>query len=485
MFLDQIVFQTRADLEQRTSAVPLEDLQRLAFAQVAPRDFAKALRTPSRLNLIAEVKRASPSKGVLAPYVDPVALACTYAANGAAAISVLTEPHFFLGSFEHLAAIKQEVSVPVLCKDFIVDEYQVFEARAWGADAILLICAILDQIQLQQLLKVAHYLGMRCLVEVHSSEEVERAAAAGAMIIGINSRDLRTFQMNPYLIRALRPLIPEDHIVVAESGIHTSSDARRLARYDVAAMLVGESLVTSHDIPTQIRTLLTGANESVQVKICGLRTEDQIHTASDAGADLLGFMFYGPSPRYIQPEKARSLLDNLEQDRITPDTVGIFVNEEAGFINDVAEQVDLHFVQLHGEESPEFCQRIHRPVIKGLRLNSRADLKQIAAYAERTWRILVDTPTDKWGGTGQTHDWNIARLAAQQTPIILAGGLTPENVADAIDSVRPWGVDVSSGVENNGQKDQAKIRAFIQNARVEDDGEVRNANTKFIPNVQS
>ncbi len=469
MFLDQIVSQTRSDLEQRKCVLPLGELQRLALAQAPSRDLLEALRprSKSRVSLIAEVKRASPSKGIFAPHVDPVALACTYSENGAAAISVLTEPHFFLGSYEYLAAIKQAVSVPVLCKDFIVDEYQVYEARAWGADAILLICAILDQIQLRHLLKVAHDLRMRCLVEVHTSAEVERAIEAGAMVIGINSRDLRTFQMNPYLIRALRPLIPEDHVVVAESGIHTSSDARRLARYDVQAMLVGESLVTSHDIPAQIRTLLKGANESVQVKICGLRTKDQFLTASDAGADLLGFVFYKPSSRYIHPRDARELLNNLEVGQITPDIVGVFVNEEAEFINDIVEQVGLHFVQLHGDESPEFCERINRPVIKGLRLDSRSDLNKIADYVESAWRILLDTPTVKWGGTGETHDWNIARSIAQQTPVFLAGGLTPENVAEAIHRVRPWGVDVSSGVEINGHKDPAKIRAFIQNAQIE------------------
>ncbi len=468
MFLDQIVLQTRVDLEQRKWVLPFEDLQRLALAQAAPRNFDEALRSrsKSRISLIAEVKRASPSKGVFAPDADPVALASIYAANGAAAISVLTEPHFFRGSFEYLAAIKQAISVPVLCKDFIVDEYQVYEARAWGADAILLICAILDQVQLRRLIQVAHDLRMCCLVEAHTSEEVKRAIEAGAMVIGINSRDLRTFQLNPHLIRELRPLIPEDHIVVAESGIHTGSDARRLARYNVQAMLVGESLVTSQDIPAQISSLLKGANESVQVKICGLRTKDQFCTTRDAGADMLGFMFYEPSPRYIQPREAKEVLNNVEQGQITPDIIGIFVNEEADFINDVVEQVGLHFVQLHGNESPEFCERINRPVIKGLRLNGETDLKKFAAYAETAWRILLDTPTVKWGGTGVTHDWNLARLVAQQTPIFLAGGLTPENVTEAIQRVHPWGVDVSSGVEINGHKDPAKIRAFIQNTRI-------------------
>ena len=143
MFLDRIISQTRSDLEQRKLKVTYEEQQRLAFAQSTPRDFLQSLKIPSKIGLIAEVKRASPSKGIFAPAFDPVELAQIYAANGATAISVLTEPHFFLGSFDYLAAIKEAVQVPVLCKDFIIDEYQVYEARAWGADAILLICAIL------------------------------------------------------------------------------------------------------------------------------------------------------------------------------------------------------------------------------------------------------------------------------------------------------------------------------------------------------
>src|SRR5712692_3633712 len=158
MFLDRIVTQTQADLEQRKQELPLEEVKRLAAAQPPPRDLFAALRSQSTVHLIAEVKRASPSQGMLAPQLDPVELARTYEANGAAAISVLTEPHFFLGSPEHLQAIKQAVTIPVLRKDFIVDEYQVHEARAWGADAILLICAILDDTQLHHLLNIAQNL---------------------------------------------------------------------------------------------------------------------------------------------------------------------------------------------------------------------------------------------------------------------------------------------------------------------------------------
>ncbi|HKV57508.1 MAG TPA: bifunctional indole-3-glycerol-phosphate synthase TrpC/phosphoribosylanthranilate isomerase TrpF, partial [Ktedonobacteraceae bacterium] len=440
---------------------PLEEVQRLGAAQPASRDLYAALRNGSGIKLIAEVKRASPSKGLLAPHLDPLEVARTYEKHGAAAISVLTEPHFFLGSPAYLTAFKQAVQVPVLRKDFIFDEYQIYEARAWGADAILLICAILDETQLRHLLDIAHSLHMHCLVEVHSAAEAHRAVAAGAHIIGINSRDLVTFKMNPRLISELRPLIPTDCIVVAESGIHTQADARRLARYDVQAMLVGESLVVSQNIPAQIHALLQGANGSTQVKICGLRTVEHATAAIDAGADMLGLIFYEPSHRYISPREACALVEAIQSEYTTADLVGVFVNCEASFINGISEQVGLQFVQLHGNEPPEFCHSINRPVIKALSLHGQDDISRVKAYHETSWRILLDTPTANWGGTGQTHDWTLARSITQEIPILLAGGLTPENVNEAIQQVQPWGVDVSSGVETNRMKDVEKIRAFI------------------------
>jgi indole-3-glycerol phosphate synthase/phosphoribosylanthranilate isomerase/anthranilate synthase/indole-3-glycerol phosphate synthase/phosphoribosylanthranilate isomerase len=471
MFLDRIVAQTRLDLEQRKRERPIEEMQHLAAQQPDPRDLLDAFKRRAKVQLIAEVKRASPSKGLLAPYLDPVKLACLYEAHGAAAISVLTEPNFFLGAPEHLTAIKQAVKVPVLRKDFIIDEYQVYEARAWGADAILLICAILDDTQLRYLLHAAHEQHMRCLVEVHSCAEAQRAVDAGAAIIGVNSRDLVTFEMHPYLIRDIRQVIPPQCVVVAESGIHAQADARRLARYNLQAMLVGESLVVSNDVPAQIHTLLAGANESTQVKICGLRTPEAINATVEAGADMLGLVFYEPSHRYIQPQQVQPLLQASERfaepskGQTTPDLVGVFVNKHADFINEVVQQAGLHFVQLHGTESPELCQQICRPIIKALHVRSDTDLALIKAYEQVTWRLLLDTPTPAWGGTGITHDWKLARVAAQEAPIFLSGGLTPDNVASAIHQVHPWGVDVSSGVETNKQKDVSKIRAFVQHVR--------------------
>ncbi|GHO67397.1 tryptophan biosynthesis protein TrpCF [Ktedonobacter sp. SOSP1-52] len=474
MFLDRIVTQTRLDLEVRKHEVPLEELQRQARAQEPPRDFARAFEPRSEVHLIAEVKRASPSKGMLIhDFTDatPVELARTYEANGAAVISVLTEPHFFLGSPAYLQAIKQAVKIPVLRKDFIVDDYQVYEARAWGADAILLICALLDDTQLRHLLELARSLHMECLVEAHSEEEVRRAVEAGAMVIGVNSRDLVTFKMHPDLIRDMRQQIPADRVVIAESGIHNEGDARRLARYDVQGMLVGESLVVSKNISGQIQSLLRGANASTQVKICGLRQAEHITTAIEAGADLLGFIFHEPSHRYIEPAHVREIVasssyaQRLEKGQRVPDLVGVFVNKEASFINDVAEEAGLQYVQLHGNERPEFCQRIKRPVIKALSLRTKDDLARLQDYREVAWRLLLDTPTPQWGGTGEVSNWQLARQAAQGQRIFLAGGLTPENVSEALKQVQPWGVDVSSGVESEKQKDPEKIQRFLSQVR--------------------
>jgi indole-3-glycerol phosphate synthase / phosphoribosylanthranilate isomerase len=472
MFLDKIVNQTRIDLEQHKRDLSMDDLQRLAMEQPRPRDALKAFEPRDRVHLIAEVKRASPSKGMLAPNMDPVATARIYEKHGASIISVLTEPHFFLGSPAYLTAIKNAVNVPVLRKDFIVDDYQVYEARAWGADLILLICAILDDNQLHHLLHLTHELHMNALVEVHSHEEARRAVKAGALIIGVNSRDLTTFKMNPYLLREIRQSLPKDRIIIAESGIYSEADVRRLARYDVQAMLVGESLVLSPDIPAQIRMLLHGANQTTQVKICGLSEPEHINIAIEAGADMLGFIFHEPSHRYIRPTRIPALLESSAsyaqpaQGQVRPDLVGVFVNKDANYINDVVDQVGLNFVQLHGTESPDFCQQISRPVIKALSLKEQSDLSQLADYQSVAWRLLIDTPTPDWGGSGRTNDWKLARLAAQQSKILLAGGLTPENVTAAIQQVHPWGLDVSSGVETDKKKDLQKIRAFLAQVRL-------------------
>jgi len=260
--LDRILAAKRQELERRRLEEPLGIL-RTRLAQAAPptRSLAQALRGPS-LGLIAEVKRASPSRGVLRADLDAQALARTYASGGAAAISVLTEEQHFQGSLGDLEAVRAVLDgrggprPPVLRKDFLFDAYHLFEARAYGADAVLLIAAILNLELLTELLALARTLGLECLVEVHGERELEWALAADAQIIGINNRDLRTFEVDLAVSERLRPLIPEDRLVVAESGIHTRADVQRLRALGVNAVLIGEALVTAGDPAAKIRELL-------------------------------------------------------------------------------------------------------------------------------------------------------------------------------------------------------------------------------------
>jgi len=255
--LDRIVERKRVELAAARAAVPLAEMRALAEQAPAVRDFAAALRGP-RISLIAEVKKASPSRGVLRADFEPVWLARRYAEAGASAISVLTDEEHFQGSLGHLQAIREALpeGPPLLRKDFLFDEYQVYEARANGADALLLITAILETQVISYLIGLASSLGMAALVEVHDEAEAERALRGGAGVIGINNRDLRTFEVELATTERLRPLIPPDKTVVAESGIFTREDMRRLEACGVQAALIGEALVTAPDPGAKIRELL-------------------------------------------------------------------------------------------------------------------------------------------------------------------------------------------------------------------------------------
>jgi indole-3-glycerol phosphate synthase/phosphoribosylanthranilate isomerase/anthranilate synthase/indole-3-glycerol phosphate synthase/phosphoribosylanthranilate isomerase len=546
-FLERIVGATRAELAARQAREPLDAVCERAIAAPPPRDFAAALRPESRgpARLVAEVKRASPSKGLLAATFDPVAQAQAYQLGGAAAISVLTEPRFFLGALDHLTAVRAAVELPVLRKDFVLDPYQVYEARAAGADAVLLICALLDDATLAALVALTRELGMEALVETHDAAEARGAVASDARVIGVNSRDLRTFAVDTDVVRHLRPLVPDDRIFVAESGIADARGAARACAWGADAILVGEALMRATDPAAKARELCSAAGGATAsffagsgrpfLKICGLTTAEQVRAVAQLGADAFGLVFapMAPDHRRITPEKAATLVraaslfqqpvgtsvrtrqaaptqalapsapkptrgspfpagtEGGQGVRTRPLAVGVFVNQSPSAIHEIAERVGLDAIQLSGDETPEECAEVawlaHKPVIKALRPRMRDDLALLDAYALARATILLDTPKDDaYGGTGQTGDWALARAAAERWPMILSGGLTPDNVVDAIAAVAPRGVDVSSGVESvfasspaadspfptcgEGDqgvraKDPAKIARFIAAAR--------------------
>ncbi len=256
MLLKDLVAASRAELEVCRVHRPLEELQKMAQQQPPALSLAAAL-TGDRIRLIAEVKKASPSRGILRADFNPVAIAQSYAQSGAAAISVLTQASHFKGSLDHLHDIRKAIPhLPLLRKDFILDPYQVYQSRAYGADSLLLIVAILSPEKLGALLELSRQLGMDCLVEVHNKKELEIALGSGARIIGINNRNLKTFNVDLATTRRLQPLIPPDRIVVSESGIKDSRDMAKLKSWGINAALVGEAMMLATDIPAKMRELL-------------------------------------------------------------------------------------------------------------------------------------------------------------------------------------------------------------------------------------
>ena len=263
--LDDILAGVREDLVERQAQTALAELQALADRRPSPRPAEAVLRDGETVKVIAEVKRSSPSKGAMAAIADPAGLASDYESGGASVISVLTERRRFGGSLADLAAVRAAVDIPVLRKDFVVTSYQVWEARAHGADAVLLIVAALEQEALVSLVERVHSLGMTALVEVHDPEEVDRAVDAGARVIGVNCRDLRTLEVDRSVFARVAPLVPAGIMKIAESGVRGPHDVLEFARAGADAVLVGESLVTGRDPRAAVADLVAaGAHPALR-----------------------------------------------------------------------------------------------------------------------------------------------------------------------------------------------------------------------------
>jgi indole-3-glycerol phosphate synthase len=262
--LDKILASKVVEVSERKKYITLTEIEAYATEvsrEEPARDFTAALHRET-VALIAEVKRASPSRGVLVEHFDPVAIGQTYAANGAAAISVLTDSAYFQGDLKYLYDVRQAVEVPVLCKDFVIDPYQVYAARAASADAVLLIVAALTDVQMVELHAIITGLGMAPLVEVHDETELERALKIGARLIGVNNRDLKTFTVDLDTTRRLAAYVPPGVTLVGESGVHSAADVRMLGRYGAHAVLVGETLVTAKDMAMSTRLLASQPREA-------------------------------------------------------------------------------------------------------------------------------------------------------------------------------------------------------------------------------
>jgi indole-3-glycerol phosphate synthase len=383
--------------------------------------FRDALAAPG-LAAVAEVKRRSPSAGDLRPDADPARLTAQFAQAGAAAVSVLVDARFG-GSMADLAAARSATAAPLLAKGFFTEERELLEARTAGADAALLLLRDVDDERAAALLSYARGLGLELLVEAHEADEVDRAVALGAEVIGVNARDLATFAIDRRTqLELVSRLRNHDAVVVAESGVHTRAQGAAAELAGADAILVGSALMRADDPVAKLRELISRP----LVKVCGLTRADDVAAAVEAGADMLGFVLVDKSPRC-----APRVLD-VPDDRLS---VAVFVGE--------AEENEADLVQLYERE-----ERL-------LRGRDAVLLRDGDTVAD-----VVDLPWE------QPDPLHLQRAAERQGRVMLAGRLGPENVRQAIRAVRPWAVDAASRLEAApGIKDHDKVRAFVAAAR--------------------
>ena len=476
MILDTIVEATKIRVAKEKEVETPETVKAAALA--LPSDtgfpFEAALRQQD-FNFICEVKKASPSKGIIAEHFPYIDIAKEYEVAGAAAISVLTEPDFFKGDKKYLQEIASTVKIPVLRKDFIIDEYQIYQAKVWGASAILLICACLDVPTLTKFRELADSLGLSSLVEAHDEQEVQMAIDCGARIIGVNNRNLKDFTVDVQNSVRLRNLVQDDVIFVSESGLETPEDIQVLRDNNIGVALMGETFMRSPNKVEKLAYLYGPTYYTPKVKMCGISKVETIPAVVEAKPDYMGLVF-APSKRQVTVDQAKTLVEELhrgyaqkygsdtEHDKNdTIKTVGVFVNETVDNLITIANEANLDAVQLHGDEDEAFIQslkeRTNVEVWKAIQIRSAADVEEwIDSSADM---LLFDAyHKDERGGTGEVFDWS--SLDAFERPFMLAGGIDSTNVARAIRTVRPYGIDISSGIETNGVKDDEKITAFTK-----------------------
>ena len=476
MILDTIVEATKVRVAQEKKVETHEAVKTAALA--LPFDtgfpFEAALRQQD-FNFICEVKKASPSKGIIAEHFPYLDIAKEYEVAGAAAISVLTEPDFFKGDKKYLQEIASTVKIPVLRKDFIIDEYQIYQAKVWGASAILLICACLDVPILTKFRELADSLGLSSLVEAHDEHEVQMAIDCGARIIGVNNRNLKDFTVDVQNSVRLRNHVQDDVIFVSESGLETPEDIQVLRDNNIGVALMGETFMRSPNKVEKLAYLYGPTYYTPKVKMCGISQIETIPAVVEAKPDYMGLVF-APSKRQVTVAQAKTLVEELhkgyakkyssdtEQDKDdTIKTVGVFVNETVDNLVTIANEANLDAVQLHGDEDEAFIQslkeRTNVEVWKAVQIQSAADAE---AWIDSSADMLLFDAyhKDERGGTGEVFDWSC--LDAFERPFMLAGGIDCTNVARAIRTVRPYGIDISSGIETNGEKDDEKITAFTK-----------------------
>ncbi|WP_265658814.1 bifunctional indole-3-glycerol-phosphate synthase TrpC/phosphoribosylanthranilate isomerase TrpF [Francisella philomiragia] len=412
------------------------------------RDFYQALESDKAV-FILECKKGSPSKGVIRKKFDLNEIAAVYK-NYANVISVLTDEEFFMGSFANLEIVRKQVTQPILCKDFIIDEYQIYLARHYQADAVLLMLSVLDDNEYKKLAKVANRLGMGILTEVSNEEELERAIKLKVKVIGINNRNLRDLSIDLNTTRLLAPKIPKGTIIISESGIYKNQEIRDLRNY-VNGFLIGSSIMSERNLELAVRKLVYGFN-----KVCGLTSVENAQKAYNAGAVYGGFIFVEKSPRCVDFAMAKQITK-----KVRLNYVGVFANASIEDVVNTAYGLKLSAVQLHGDENQEYIDALKSKLHRNCQIWKAYGIdKTVPEFFANVDYHLLDAQVDgKSGGTGKAFDWSLIK---DRKNIILAGGLNPKNIAKAIE-LRCSAYDINSGVESEpGQKDQQKLKEVFE-----------------------
>ncbi|MBD2805724.1 bifunctional indole-3-glycerol-phosphate synthase TrpC/phosphoribosylanthranilate isomerase TrpF [Xenorhabdus sp. 42] len=446
--LQKIVDDKAEYLMIRKSEQPLESF----IDSIVPshRRFYQAL-THEQTVFILECKKASPSKGLIRKDFDPVRIAKMYQPY-AAAISVLTDEKYFQGSYDFLKMVSSTVHQPVLCKDFIIDAYQVYLARYYQADAILLMLSVLDNDTYRELSALAHGLNMGVLTEVSNEEERTRAIELGAKVIGINNRDLRDLSIDLNRTRNLAEGLPEDTIIISESGIHKHRQVRELSQF-AHGFLIGSALMEQPDLDLALRRLILGNN-----KICGLTRSQDAKTALQVGAVYGGLIFAEKSPRRITLQQAQQMINDVPLQY-----VGVFQNQPVNFVSDTARLLSLTAVQLHGHEDEEYIGALRSILPEHCEIWKAIDMSKVTELSDlpHVDHLLLDNGS---GGTGKPFDWQLIDPHFQHNNM-LAGGLNADNCQQAM-ALGCYGLDFNSGVETSpGIKSSQKMKQVFKKLR--------------------
>ena len=418
--------------------------------QPSSRHFYDALQG-ARTAFILECKKASPSKGVIRDDFDPARIAGVYK-HYASAISVLTDEKYFQGSFDFLPIVSSIAPQPILCKDFIIDPYQIYLARHYQADACLLMLSVLDDEQYRQLSAVAHSLKMGVLTEVSNEDELERAIALGAKVVGINNRDLRDLSIDLNRTRQLAPKLGQGVTVISESGINTYAQVRELSHF-ANGFLIGSALMAHDDLNAAVRRVLLGEN-----KVCGLTRPEDSKAACESGAIYGGLIFVPSSPRFVSIEQAREV-----QSAAPLLYVGVFRNHDIADVCEKATQLSLKAVQLHGREDQAYVDTLRAALPENVQIWKALSVSDTlpARDYQHVDKYVLDNGQ---GGSGQRFDWSLLQGQSLDN-VLLAGGLGADNCVDAA-KTGCAGLDFNSGVESQpGIKDARLLASVFQTLR--------------------